>query len=180
MEPRTRDPSPADYERWLAPVEGSLIRVISRLLRDENDADDALQDALERIWRQKDRLRNHPNPAALVLRIGLNAAYDILRRRVRSRRHETDGVSIESRTDPSLGAAERLEVQETCSEVLRAIARLPRNQALAIAMRFADGESYCEIAQVLGCSESTARTHVERGRARLARVLMIRIEGGTR
>ena len=42
------------------------------------DASVALQDALARVWKHRDRVRGHPNPPALVLRIVVQAAIDTL------------------------------------------------------------------------------------------------------
>ncbi len=64
-----------------------------------------------------------------------------------------------------------LEVAESREEVLAALSRLPSQQAEAVLMRLANEQSYAEIAQALGCSESSVRTHVERGRARLRKIL---------
>lgn len=55
--------------------------------------------------------------------------------------------------------------------MLRAIARLPRQQAAAVLLRIVQEQSYEAVAKALDCSETTARIHVSRGRARLSRWL---------
>ena len=56
-------------------------------------------------------------------------------------------------------------------EVMAAVTRLPVREAAAVVMRFIQDEPYESIAAVLGCGPATARKHVARGRARLARSL---------
>ena len=73
--------------------------------------------------------------------------------------------------DPSPSALENALRQEQRTEISRAIGRLSRNQAQAVLMRVVQDEPYSSIAQALGCSEATARTHVARARTRLAELL---------
>jgi RNA polymerase sigma-70 factor (ECF subfamily) len=159
------------YERLIAPLENQMIRSIWRIVRDPDDADDALQEALTTIWRRLDRIRRHPNPHALILKICVNAAYDILRKRIRVRRHE-ELKEIESQVkDQRPLASDAITEKERKAEILRAIGRLPRHQAQAVLMRIVEEQPYSVIAQALQCNENTARTHVKRGRARLTQLL---------
>ncbi len=159
-----------DYEAFIRPIEKRLVRAVWRVVRNETDADDALQEGLTRVWRRLDQVRRHPNPEALVVRICLNSAYDLLRRRQRRNGSEVLLDAAELSADaPS--AFDRVEAKELHAEILKAMGGLSRKQAEAVLLRYADARSYAEIAAALDCSESTARTHVERGRVRLAQIL---------
>jgi len=56
-------------------------------------------------------------------------------------------------------------------EILKAIGRLPKKQAVAVLMRIVQDQPFDVIGQTLDCSEITARIHVSRGRARLSQWL---------
>ncbi len=159
-----------EYTTLIEPVERALYRSIWRILQDRTDADEALQDALETIWKRFSKIRKHPNPPALMMRIGMNAAYDLLRRRTRSRKVEMVGLPQEI-VDDVPGALNRLERNELRLEIYRAISRISRKQAQAVLMRFVQELSFPEIASALGCREATARTHVKRGCAKLRSML---------
>ncbi len=159
------------YERLIRPVENQMIRSVWRILRDPDDADDAFQDALTTIWKRLGRIRRHPNPQALILRICVDAAYDVLRRRFRRVRREASETVLNHSADPTPSAAEQLSRSEQRTEILSAIAKLSRKQARAILMRVVHEQPYEHIAQALGCSEATARTHASRARARLCELL---------
>jgi len=160
----------AFYEQFLAPLETRLFRTVSRVLRDPDAARDALQDALLRVWQQRDRVRAHPNPEALIVRIGYHAAIDAVRRE--RRRPVAADDALERIPDAaSPGPLATLARAETRRAVLEAIARLPHQQALAVLMRVVEQEPYAALAQALGCAEITARIHVMRGRAKLGRLL---------
>jgi DNA-directed RNA polymerase specialized sigma24 family protein len=106
----------------------------------------------------------HPNPQALVLKICLNAAYDTLRRRKRYLRCEEISALGNMPCPRDQGALQELAAREVEGQVLQAISRLPRKQALAVLMRIVQEESFDAIAAALECTEITARIHVSKGR----------------
>lgn len=155
------------YEQLIAPIEKQMMAVVWRIVGNAADFDDAFQEATITIWRKLRRIRRHPNPHALVLRICVNAAYDTVRSRQRRRKKEAAaGV-----TEAVPAADEAIDRQERRARILEAVVKLPRNQAQSILMRFMDGFSYPEVAQALGCSEATVRTHVARACRRLQPLL---------
>lgn len=159
------------YEAYLAPLETRVLRTAWRITRDPDRARDALQDAMARIWRQRERVRAHPNPGALVLRIAIHAAIDVLRRERRRRRAEGSAAPATWRAAPPPGPAAAAEGGEVRALVLDAIARLPEKQAAAVTLRVLEELPYEAVAAALGCTEPTARVHVLRGREKLARRL---------
>jgi len=163
--------SQSNYETLIEPIEDQIRRSVWRIVRDVDDAEDALQEASIVILKRMDRIRRHPNPHALVLRICANAAYDVLRKNARRRRSEVIEWIPETIPDPAPSARDQLSKQETLGEVFGAIGRLPRKLAEAALMRFAQELPYKDIAQALNCSESAARQNVRRARARLYKSL---------
>jgi len=59
------------------------MRAVWRITPRCNDTEDAFQEALLTAWKRWDRIQTHPNPHALILHICINAAHDVLRRKVR-------------------------------------------------------------------------------------------------
>lgn len=159
------------YEELIAPIESRMMQSIWRIVRNPETAEDTMQEALTIIWRRLDRIRNHPNPHALILKICLNSSYDSLRKRFRHRQKESLGTLDRLPAPSDSDAAVALVGKKMEAEILSAITRLPRKQAIAVLMRIVQGEPYDAIAEALGCSEKTARVHVSRGRGRLSRWL---------
>jgi RNA polymerase sigma-70 factor (ECF subfamily) len=155
------------YRRFIEPVEDRMIRSVWRVTRDAVDAEDALLAA----WRHRSRIVAHASSQALILKICIDAACDVARRRGRERRRtEHDDPS----TDPADGTHppwEELAQQELAREVLAAIHRLSHRQAVAITLRVFEEWPYEQIAADMHCSEATARKHVERAREHLRRAL---------
>lgn len=166
------------YNEHIRPHEELMARVVWRIVRHPEDAEDTLQDALSTIWKKRGLVGKHPNPQALILRICINAAYDTLRKRRRHKRDESTSLHLYPQEENNRGqlhslaashanALDKLVQKETETEILEAIGRLPRKQAVAVLMRIVKEQPYEVIAQAMGCSETTVRIHVARGRARL-------------
>jgi RNA polymerase sigma factor (sigma-70 family) len=144
-----------------------MIRTIWRIVRDPQDAEDAMQEALLTIWMRWHRVCKHPRPEALVLKICVDAAYDLTRRRLRQRRRlELADVAGEPSATSCSPPGETIRAEQH-AEILKAIHRLSRRQAVAALMRLVEGQSYGQIAAALGCTEATVRKHVARARGRL-------------
>ena len=172
------DQPQAAYERLIAPIETRMIHAIWGVVRDPDEAQDALQEALAVIWRRWDRLRNHPNPEALVMRICINAAYDALRRKHRRLRwFGAEDASVDV-ADARPSALQMVTTAEQQARVRHAIASLSRNQATAILMHAVEGIPYDGVAAAMRCREVTVRTHVARARAKLRALLADLVPSG--
>ncbi|MCP4219962.1 MAG: RNA polymerase sigma factor [bacterium] len=157
------------YESLIQPVEDRMTRTIWRIVRDREEALDTLQEALATIWKKMDYVCEHPNPHALILKICIDASYDSLRKhRRRDRNEEKPADEMIKRQSTNTNSPYRqLVLKQTETEILNAIGRLPKKQAVSILMRIVQDESYETIAQTLGCAETTVRIHVNRGRVKL-------------
>jgi RNA polymerase sigma factor (sigma-70 family) len=164
-------PPEPDFDRLIRPMESRMMRSIWRIVHQREAAEDALQDALTAVWKKRAAVVRHPNPEAFILRISINAAYDILRKDRRRLLREVAAVADRNGDPRSDSVPEEVEARGLRARVLEAIGRLPRKQATAALLRLVEERSYAEIAGSMDCSEATARVHVMRARAALARRL---------
>lgn len=160
-----------EYEIWIEPIKDQMFRAIWRITRNPDDADDAFQEALLVLWDRWERIRRHPNPSALILRICINKAYDAMRRKARERKRESLHRMEEVLPDSSRPVSEILVQEEVEQALYSAIGKLPRNQSHAVHMRYIEGLSYGAIALAIGCKEVTVRKHVSRALSRLKELL---------
>ncbi len=165
------NPPEPDFEALIRPMESRMMHSIWRIVRQREAAEDALQDALTVIWKKREMVARHPNPEALILRISVDAAFDAVRKARRRLRREISGLSERSADPGGPSGPEEAEARGLRVRVLEAIGRLPRRQASAVLLRLIEERSYAEIAGAMGCSETTARIHVMRAKAALARRL---------
>jgi RNA polymerase sigma-70 factor (ECF subfamily) len=160
-----------DYDSLVRPMEPRMMRAIWRIVRRKEAAEDALQDALAAIWKKRDAVARHPNPQALILRISVAVAIDAVRKSARRLRHESPGLPDDRADDTARPVTRQAEDRDLRAAILEAIGELPRRQATAVLLHIVEERSYEEISRAMGCSETTVRVHVLRGRAKLARRL---------
>lgn len=121
----------------------------------EEIAQEALARAVER-WRQVEAMAA---PGAWVHRVAMNLAASRFRRAAAERRALRRAERPPS-ADPQADTADAVTVRHT-------VARLPRKQRTALALRYALDWPVADVAAYLGCSEAAARQHTSRGLAAL-------------
>lgn len=139
-----------------------------RRLGDPVLAEDAVQDAFLRAFRNLDRFDGDYHLDAWLHRILTNTCHDIGRRRGRDSRlfaRACTEVEVEApAADDSYEAMPREQVAE-------ALDSLPETYREVLLLRFVDEMSYSDVAQKAGISEENARARVSRGRNMLKRML---------
>jgi RNA polymerase sigma-70 factor (ECF subfamily) len=157
-------------------VRAELMRLIPRLRRfalamtgSRADADDLVQDALERALRRLDQWRPGTRLDSWVFRITQNVWIDQTRaRRARERVVESDPDADAPGVDGRAGVHARL----TLVEALEALAAMPEEWRSVIVLVLIEGFTYREAAGILGVPEGTVTSRLVRARAALeARVL---------
>ncbi len=121
-------------------------------------AEELAQETLARVWRHWPKVSRLGNPGAWARRVAINLAKSHLRRvalEMRVRRIPEDVSS-----NPAAATEDALEVR-------RAVAALPHRQKSALLLRFYLDLPFGEIAEVMDVPESTAKSLVRRGLARL-------------
>jgi RNA polymerase sigma-70 factor (ECF subfamily) len=141
-----------------------LARHLRRLVRDDDAAQDLLQDTLLRAHRALTRLGAGANERAWLYRIATNAALNWLRDRGRERR----AIEAHARemADGDDGGGSAIDAEDRAA-LWRRVATLPQRQRLAITLRVADELEYPEIAARMGCTEEAARANVYQAVRRL-------------
>lgn len=155
--------------QFLASVEVRAFKIAQAALRHEDDALDAVQDAMLQLARAySDRPAEEWKP--LFYRILENRIRDMQRRRtVRNRvmswlpfRSESEG----DEPDPIAEAASedplpmrRLEIAEAMEALEKALGALPRRQQQAFLLRTMEGLDVAQTARAMGCSEGSVKTH---------------------
>jgi RNA polymerase sigma factor (sigma-70 family) len=142
-----------------------LRRFARSLSRNQHDADDLVQAAVERAWRHIDQLKPGASLASWMFGIMKNAWIDD--RRARGRRGEV-ALPEDSGDHPAVNPS---DLNTTLWSVSEAMDKLPEEQRLAVALVLVEGMSYKEAAQVLEIPMGTLTSRLARGRTALAAAL---------
>jgi len=157
--------SPPELSAELVTLLPRLRRFARALARNPHDADDLVQLALERALARAHQLRPDAALAPWVFGILRHAWIDELRARARSERVFAPEESGQSVGDAGHdGQAELLSVRD-------AMARLPQEQRIAVALVLVEGLSYKEAAHVMNVPIGTLTSRLARGREALQTML---------
>lgn len=153
---------PMAFEDFVTARSRRLLDVAWLITRDPEDARDAVQDALAGLYRRWERLPSGDEFEAYVHRSVVNACLAVLRRRPRWL-----PVAMPERLRAAPVSEDFAEQVGTSAQVWQLCGELRPAQRAAVVLRFWSDASYAEIAAALGCTESTARSHVHRAIAAL-------------
>ncbi len=157
-----------DFNREFIAVKDAAYRYAIALLHDRHEAQDAVQDLYERLWRRRLFIRT-AGFRPLVMTSARNLCLDRLRARQRTAPHldiEQVGERLQLPTD---SATERLETMELLH---RLIGRLPQREREAMHLRDIEGLDIEEIARMTGSTVQGVRMALSRARCRVKEELV--------
>jgi RNA polymerase sigma-70 factor, ECF subfamily len=184
---RLRAGEESAFEDLVRSNSGRLLATARRLLRNEEDARDAVQSAFIRAFQSLGRFREESRLSTWLHRILVNEA--LMKLRSRKGKEESiddllpsfqeDGHQVRETADWSDLADKALERAETAEMVNRLIGQLPESYRTVLVLRDIEGMSNTEIAEMLGISPNLVKVRLHRARQAL-RTLLERELGGTK
>jgi len=163
----TRNAQAQALNRFLAGVELKGFKIARSALRNEDDALDAVQDAMLQLARAY-RGRPEQEWRPLFYRILSNRIRDLQRRRsVRSRvfgwlaPHQGEDIAdpLEQVSSNAPSPLEQLELGDAIRALDSAVEALPFRQQQAFLLRNLEGLDVLQTAKAMGCSEGSVKTH---------------------
>ena len=156
------------FEHLMRLFDSRVFRVSRRLLANDQDAQDAVQEVFLRVHRHLGRFNESANFGNWLYRITVNVCRDLHRKRG-ARAVPLEHLSITAREpavpepDP-LGQTLRAEELRFLTAALR---RLPDKERAALVLRDLEGLSTKDVASVLRSSETTVRSQISSARGKL-------------
>ena len=160
-----------------------LNRLLSRMVRDQSEIEDIVQDSFIKAYRAIDNFRGDSAFYTWLYRIGINTAKNHLVKLGKRPKamNEVEIEEIENFEDaPDLRSHETPESTMMSSEIVasvnQTIEALPDELKEAISLREMDGLSYEEISDLMNCPIGTVRSRIFRAREAIAEKLKPLIE----
>ena len=148
---------------------GDVYAVTARVLGERDLAQDAAQDAMVNALRSLDRFRGESSFRTWLLRIAVNAARTVARRR--TRRREVSIEVVELHSADGVDPASRAVTHDEAGRAAALLERLPEKQRMAVSLRVQQGLSYHEIAAIMECTAGAARVNYHLGVKRLRELM---------
>ncbi len=152
-----------------------ITNFVYRMLNDYDMAVDLAQETFLRVYTSASRYEANYNFSTYIYRIASNLAISEIRKRKRRKvvsffgmfgGSDEDAVEFDPADDRPL-AEDALLSDERTRAVTRAVATLPEKYRTAVVLRDIEGHSYDEIARILGLSEGTVKSRINRARGLL-------------
>lgn len=149
----------------------TLFRVAFSVLRNQSDAEDAVQEAFLRVLRHRETLGEIRDHRVWLIRIVWNIVLD--RKRRAKTRPETDDIAELGRVLPAAGltAEQRAAAAQHHAHILACVEKLPAREREVMMLSAFEELSSVEIAEVLDVTESSVRSRLFRARNLLAELL---------
>jgi RNA polymerase sigma-70 factor (ECF subfamily) len=160
-----------------------LTRLLSRMVRDQSEIEDIVQDSFIKAYRAINNFRGDSAFYTWLYRIGINTAKNHLVK-LGKRPKAMNDVEIEEIENfedaPDLRSHETPESTMMSSQIVtsvnQTIESLPDELREAISLREMDGLSYEEISELMNCPIGTVRSRIFRAREAIAEKLKPLIE----
>lgn len=166
------------FELLVTKYQRKLMRLVSRLLCDQAEAEDVVQEAFIRAYRALPQFRGDSAFYTWLYRIGINTAKNYLLSQGRRAPTSTEVDAEEAETSREGGQLRDINTPESmlatkqiAETVNIAMGELSEELRIAITLREIEGLSYDEIADAMGCPIGTVRSRIYRAREAIAEKL---------
>ena len=168
----TDNPLPLTEAEFWAEIQArlpSFQRYARSLTRSANDAEDLVQDTLERLCVKREQYQRGSKFSAWAMTVMKNIFLDHRRRRQRWTVEVDVEAVVDARCFATPAQEDRIVVREACA----ALAKLPASQRDVLMLNVFDGLSYEVIGARLGIPVGTVRSRLFRARTALAKALSL-------
>jgi RNA polymerase sigma-70 factor (ECF subfamily) len=149
----------------------AMYRLALRMLRNENDAQDMVQDSLMKLWNKRKVLVDIKSHKSFALTIVHNASIDLIRKR----KPETNQQDHFERTD-GLNPEKQLDISDQLTRAKQIINGLNEQQRELIQLRDIEGLEYEEIAEITDLTINTIRVNISRARKEIRRRMKLAMD----
>lgn len=136
-----------------------LYSFVFRILKNESEAADIVQEVFVKIWESRDKLGDYKLLNSYIFTIAYNFSISLIRKRISSNKYlerlKNSSVIV---TAPAI--ISEIEFNELNVQVERLISQLPERQKQVYLLHRENGLTYSEIANQMGISKNTVENHM--------------------
>jgi RNA polymerase sigma-70 factor (ECF subfamily) len=149
-----------EFMQLVNPFKDKLFRVAKRLLVSTEEAEDATQEVLVKLWNRNESLQEYKSVEAVAMTMTKNYCLDQLK----SKRASNMKIVHNNFTDREASLQQKVEDSDTWNWVEKIMNDLPEQQKLIVQMRDIEEMEFEEISQILDMNEQAIRTALSRAR----------------
>lgn len=161
----------AAYIELVNPYRERLYRKAKSMLRDDDDAEDIVQDAMISGYKSITKFRAESGVYTWLYRIVVNKSKDLLQKKKREIEKPIDNTEQQF-VDDRVGYEKKLELSDESSYLISKIKQLDDNYKQVIELRYFEEMSYADIASVLKCNVGTVKSRLFKARELLKHLIL--------
>jgi len=155
------------FDLLVLKYQSRLLSLVGRLVSNQSDALDVLQDTFVKAYRSLNTFRGESAFYTWLYRIAVNTAKNHLAARVKESKDvsvDDDGTGELSVLQDLAAPEDEAAAEELQRAILHSIEQLPEDLKQALTLRELEGMSYDEIALAMNCPIGTVRSRIFRAR----------------
>lgn len=150
----------ADFVRLVMPFKDKVFRLAKRLLVSQEEAEDATQEILLKLWKNNKKIEEYKNVEAFSMTMTKNFCLD----RLKSKQAQNLKIVHSNYEDHNVSLQKLVEAKDSVDWVSKIIEELPEQQKIILQLRDIEDYDYNEIASMLDMNETAVRVNLSRAR----------------
>ena len=150
----------SDFLKVVLPFKDKVFRLAKRLLVSTEEAEDATQELLFKLWRSREKITNYKNVEAFAMTMTKNYCFD----RLKSKQASNLTLVHSNYKEKDTSLDKQMEYQDSVSQVHKLIEKLPEKQKLVIQLRDVEEYDFEEIGKMLDLKPTAVRVALSRAR----------------
>jgi RNA polymerase sigma factor (sigma-70 family) len=150
----------SDFLKVVLPFKDKVFRLAKRLLVSREEAEDATQELIFKLWKNKEKIGNYKNVEAFAMTMTKNYCYD----RLKSKQASNLTLVHSNYKEKETSLDKKLEYQDSVSQVHLLIEKLPEQQKIIIQLRDVEEYDFDEICKMVDMKPTAVRVALSRAR----------------
>ena len=150
----------SDFVKLVLPFKDKVYRLAKRLLVSKEEAEDATQEILIRLWNNNEKIEDYKNVEAYSMTMTKNLCLD----RLKSKQAQNLKIVHSNYQDHNVSLQKQVELNDSVDWVSKIMEELPEQQKIIVQLRDIEEYDFIEIAKVLEMNETAVRVALSRAR----------------
>jgi RNA polymerase sigma-70 factor (ECF subfamily) len=150
----------AEFLNIVVPFKDKIFRLAKRLLVSTEEAEDATQEMLLKLWKNKEQIQNYKNVEAFSMTMTKNFCLD----KLKSKHAQNLKIVHSNYKDENTSLQKQVELNDSTEWVAKIIEELPHQQKMVIQLRDIEDYDLDEIAKMLEMNNTAVRVTLSRAR----------------
>lgn len=150
----------SEFLNIVMPFKDKVFRLAKRLLVSTEEAEDATQEVLLKLWNNKTKIADYKNVEAFSMTMTKNFCFD----KLKSKQAQNLKIVHSNYEDNQTALQKQVELNDSVNWVAKIIEELPEQQKLIIQLRDIEEYDFDEIADMLGMNNTAVRVNLSRAR----------------